>query len=97
MILPAFQLNEFDSLFLTITQNTDTAISKKVVILIVSSRYWNQKELWGSSSSKYLLLLAFTLQNIECRFLIMPRPYSNNLRWRVITHYGCTQSSSIDY
>ena len=27
---------------------------------------------------------------------MMPRPYSNNLRWHVIICYNCTQSSSID-
>ena len=51
-----------------------TAISKKVVI--VNSRHWNRKELLGSSSWSNLLLLAKTLHNIECRFIIMPRPYS---------------------
>ena len=40
-----------------------------------------------------LLLLALTLHSIECMFIIMPRPYRNNLRWRVITHHDCTQSS----
>ena len=24
---------------------------------------------------------------------ILPRQYSNNLCWQVITHYGCTQST----
>ena len=38
-----------------------TAISKKV--FIVNSRYWNRKELWGSSSTNNLLLLTLTLQN----------------------------------
>ena len=41
-----------------------------------------------------VLLLASILQNVECRFIIMPRgPCSNNHRWRVITRYDCTQSS----
>ena len=63
---------------------------------VVYSRYWNRtEELWGSSSTKNLLLLASTLQNMEYRFIIMPRSYSNNFRWCVITHYDhdCTQSS----
>ena len=34
----------------------DTAVAKKVVI--VNSRYWNRKELWGSSSTNSLFLLA---------------------------------------
>ena len=51
-----------------------TAISKKAVI--VNSRHWNRKELWDSSSTSNLLLLALTLQNIECRFIIMSQPYS---------------------
>ena len=45
-----------------------TAISNKVVI--VNSRYWNRKELWGSSSTINVLLLALILQNIECRFIV---------------------------
>ena len=48
---------------------------------IVNSRYWK----WVSSSTGNILLLALTLHNIECRFIVIPRPYSNNLRWRVIT------------
>ena len=32
----------------------NTAISKKVVI--VNSRYWTRKELWGSSSTNNVLL-----------------------------------------
>ena len=40
------------------------AISKKAVI--ISSQYWKRKELWGSSSTNSLLLLASTLQNVEC-------------------------------
>ena len=44
------------------------AISGKVVI--VNSRYWNRKEMWGSSSTNNLLLLASTWQNIQCRFII---------------------------
>ena len=60
-----------------------TAISEKVVI--VNSRYWNRKELWSSSSTNNLLLLALTLQNMECRFIRMPRPHSNNLRLRELT------------
>ena len=66
-------------------------ISKKVVI--VNSRYCNRKELWGLSSSGNLFLLALILHNIECRFIIMPRPNSNNLRWHVITYYDCSQIS----
>ena len=58
-----------------------TDISKKVVI--VNSRYRNRKEVWGSSSTNSYYWLAFTWHDIEC----------NNLRWRVITHYNCTQSS----
>ena len=64
-----------------------TAVSKKVVI--VNNRYWNRKEMWGSSSTNNLLLLALTLRNIECGLIIMPRPHNNNLRWRVITRYDC--------
>ena len=64
-----------------------TAISNKVVI--VNSWYWNRKELWVSSNTNNLFLFASTLQNIECRFIIMPQPCSNNIRWRVITHYDC--------
>ena len=45
-----------------------TAISKNVVI--VTSPYWNRKELWASNSRNNLLLLALTLHNIECRFII---------------------------
>ena len=71
--------------------NALTAISKKVVI--VNSRYWNRKEPWGSNSTNNLLLLALNLHNIECRFIVMPRPYSNKLHWHVITHYDYTQSS----
>ena len=41
---------------------TSTVISKKV--FIVNSRYWKRKELWVSSSTSNLLLLALTLQNI---------------------------------
>ena len=68
------------------------AISKKVVV--VNSRYWNLKELWDSSSTNNLLLLALTLQNMECRFIIIPRQYSDSLRWRIITlYYDCTESS----
>ena len=69
-------------------------LKKKVVI--VNSRYWNRKELCGSSTTINILLLALTLQNIECTFTKIPRPYSNKLvklRWRVITHYDYTQSS----
>ena len=47
----------------------------------------------GSNSTDNLLLLASTLHNIECRFIIMPRPYSNNFHWRVITHYDYTRGS----
>ena len=50
--------------------NIHTAVSKKVVI--INSRYWNRKELWGSSSTNNLLLLAFNLHNIACRFIILP-------------------------
>ena len=57
-------------------------------VVIVNSRYWNRKKLWGSSSTNILLLLALIVQNIGCRLIIMPRPYSNNLRWPVITHYN---------
>ena len=75
------------------------AISKKVII--VNSRYWNRKEQWSSSRRNNLLLFALTGQIIEYRFIKMPRPYSNNLRWRAITNYGCTHKvpvgSSIDY
>ena len=55
---------------------------------IVNSRYWNRKELWGSNFSSNLLLLALTLHNIETAgwFIMMLRPYSNKLCWRVITH-----------
>ena len=45
-----------------------TAISKKVVL--VNSQYWDRKELWGSSSTNNSSLLASTLQDIECRFII---------------------------
>ena len=38
-----------------------------------NSRYWNRKELWDSSSSGNLLLLALILDNAECRFIIMSR------------------------
>ena len=68
-----------------------TAISKKV--FIVNSRYWNRKELWGSSSTNNLLLLTLTLQNGERRLITMSRPFGNNPRWRAITYYDCTQSS----
>ena len=60
---------------------------------MVNSRYWNRKELWRSSSSSNLLLLALILHNIECRLIIIPRPYSNKLRWRVIAFYDYTHSS----
>ena len=30
---------------------------------VVNSRYWNRKELWGSSSSSNFLLLALTLHD----------------------------------
>ena len=32
------------------------------------------------------------MQNIECKFTIMPRPYCNNLHGCVIIHYMTTQS-----
>ena len=35
-----------------------TAVSKKVAI--INSQYWNRKELWGSSSTRNLLLKALT-------------------------------------
>ena len=68
-----------------------TAISNKVVI--VNGRYWNGKELWGLSSTNNLFMLELTLHNVECSLIKMPQPYSNNLRWCIITHYDCTQSS----
>ena len=34
------------------------------------SRYWNRKELLGSSSTNNSLLLVSILQNIECKFII---------------------------
>ena len=75
------------------------AISKKVVM--VNSRYWNRKELLGSSSTNNLLMLALTLHvNIECRFIIMARSYSNKLRWRVILIMSIPKipfGSSIDF
>ena len=37
-------------------------VTKKVVI--VNSRYWNRKEVWGSSSTNSVLLLALNLQGI---------------------------------
>ena len=61
---------------------------------------WNRKELWDSSRANTLLQLVLTLHNIECRFIIIPRPYSNNLRLRIITHSDCFTvpcSSSIDF
>ena len=48
--------------------SVQTTITKNVVI--VNSRYWNRKELWGSNGRNDLLLLALTLHNIECRFII---------------------------
>ena len=41
------------------------------------------------SGSKLLLLyIAFTLHNIECRFIIMSLPHSiNNFCWRVMTSH----------
>ena len=66
-----------------------TAISKKVVI--VNSRYWNRRKLWGSNFSSNLLLLVLTLHNIECRLIMMPRPYSNKLFWCIISRYDSYQ------
>ena len=51
-----------------------TTIAKKFVR--VNSRFWSRKELWGSSSSSNLLLLASPLQNINDRFIILPPPYT---------------------
>ena len=65
-----------------------TAISEKVVV--VNSLYSNRKELWGSSRSSNLLPYYW---HWHCRFIIMLRSYKNNLLWRVITHYDCTQNS----
>ena len=64
----------------------------KKMVVIVNSRYWNRMGLWGSISTNNLLLLELTSQNREGRFTIIRQPYSNKLRWRVITHYDCTQS-----
>ena len=63
--------------------------SKKVVI--VNSRYWNRRKLWGSNFSSNLLLLVLTLHNIECRLIMMPRPYSNKLFWCIISRYDSYQ------
>ena len=42
----------------------------------------------------FKLFKVLTLDNIECRFIIMLcQPYSSNLFWHVITHYDYTQSS----
>ena len=47
----------------------------------------------GLKNTNNLLLLALTLHNIECRLIIMTRPYSNNLHLPVFTYYDCTRSS----
>ena len=77
----------------TFFELVNTAVSKKVVIVNTVVDAGTEKNSWGSSSTNNLLLIVLTLQNIECRFIMMPRPYSNNLHSPVFTHYDCTQSS----
>ena len=80
---------KFDSLVLF----TSLVYSYFKKVVTVKCPNWNRKELWGSSSTNNSTLLALTLNIIECRFIIMPRPYSDNLRGPVINHCYSTQSS----
>ena len=60
-------------------QNEVYSYLKKVVI--VNSRYWSRKELWGSSSTNIFITVSIDFAKYRVQIHhIMPRQYSTNLR-----------------